>query len=123
MADPDKPADSADAPVESIRVGREPRPLSQQVGRIAMLVAAGLFFVFAVVNARYVDFSWVFGETFVREVRGERTGGGVPLIVLLLGAFLLGSVVGAGAMARRQTRKSVRRATKRTGEPKPKDKR
>jgi uncharacterized integral membrane protein len=68
-------------------------PVTQHVGRIALVVVAVLFVVFAVTNAQHVDFSWVFGETEVVEQGGERVSGGVPLIVLLVVAFAAGALV------------------------------
>lgn len=69
-------------------------PLTQQIGRVVTVLLAVLFGVFVVANAQYVDFSWVFGGTeVVRDAAGERLRGGVPLIVLLLGSFLLGALV------------------------------
>lgn len=75
---------------------RQPVPLTQQIGRIAIVVLAILFGVFAVVNSQAVDFSWVFGETHVRPApAGEGEVGGVPLIVLLVAAFVVGALLGA----------------------------
>lgn len=68
-------------------------PMTQHVGRIALVVVAALFLVFALTNAQHVDFSWVFGETEVVQQGGERVRGGVPLIVLLLVAFAAGALV------------------------------
>ena len=71
-----------------------PTPFTQQLGRVTIVVIAALFGVFAVANSQRVDFSWVFGETTVRTAAdGEGTVGGVPLIVLLLGAFVIGAVI------------------------------
>ena len=70
-----------------------PVPFTQQLGRVTIVVLAVLFGVFAVANSQRVDFSWVVGETTVREgPTGELTGG-VPLILLLLGAFVAGAVI------------------------------
>ncbi len=74
-----------------------PTPFTQQVGRIVLVVLAVLFGVFAVVNWNYVDFHWIFGETQVHEVGEERIGGGVPLTIVLLAAFIIGLVVGWGS--------------------------
>ena len=69
-------------------------PLTQQVGRVAVVLLAVLFGVFVVANAQFVDFSWVFGSTeVVRNADGERLRGGVPLIILMTGSFLLGAAV------------------------------
>jgi uncharacterized integral membrane protein len=59
------------------------------------IAAVALFTAFALANRQRVDFSWLFGDTQVQEVGGDPVGGGVPLIVLLLVAFVLGGVVGA----------------------------
>ena len=73
-----------------------PTPFTQHLGRFFIVVLAVLFGIFAVANSQPVDFSWVFGET---EVRDDPTGpgeiGGVPLIVLLLVTFALGALIGA----------------------------
>lgn len=89
-----------DSPAQPGDVGgepaREPVPLTQQVGRVAIVVLAILFGVFAVVNSQSVDFSWVFGETHVRpDPAGDGDIGGVPLIVLLVAAFVVGALLGA----------------------------
>jgi|GEM_PF-2382162 len=71
-----------------------PTPFTQQLGRVTIIVLAVLFGVFAVANSQPVDFSWVFGETTVRpDPDGAGTIGGVPLILLLLGAFVVGALV------------------------------
>jgi uncharacterized integral membrane protein len=70
-----------------------PTPMTQQLGRIVLVIVAVLFVIFALANAHYVDFSWLFGETQVVEQGGERVRGGVPLIILLLVAFAAGAVV------------------------------
>lgn len=67
--------------------------MTQQLGRIVLVVVAALFVFFALANAHFVDFSWLFGETQVVEQGGERVRGGVPLIVLLLVAFAAGAIV------------------------------
>jgi uncharacterized integral membrane protein len=68
-------------------------PVTQQVGRVAIVVVAVLFLVFALANAHHVDFSWLIGETEVVQRAGERVSGGVPLIVLLMAAFAAGALV------------------------------
>lgn len=84
-------------------------PVTQQIGRAVVVVAMVLFGVFAAVNVQRVDFDWVFGETEVVQQGGEYVAGGVPLIVLLVASFVLGGIVGAGLVWRRQRRRrSVR---------------
>ena len=73
-------------------------PLTQQIGRVVVLLLIVLFGIFAVTNAQPVDFSWVVGETQVVEGPEDTTEGGVPLIVLLLVSFLVGAVVGGVLM-------------------------
>ncbi|MEX1164659.1 MAG: hypothetical protein WEB03_13895 [Nitriliruptor sp.] len=68
-------------------------PVTQQIGRIAIVILAVLFGIFALANAQAVDFSWIFGETQVVEEGGERVSGGVPLILLLLISFAIGAAV------------------------------
>jgi uncharacterized integral membrane protein len=70
-------------------------PLTQQIGRVVAVLLLVLFIVFALDNAQRVDFSWVLGETQVREDVTGATTGGVPLIVLLVASFLVGACVGA----------------------------
>lgn len=89
----------------------EPVPLSQQVGRVVLIAIAVLFIIFAVFNSQPVSFDWVFGESQVVEQGGEYVGGGVPLIVLLIGSFVLGGIVGAGLLWRQR---KVRRARRRS---------
>lgn len=107
-------------PTEPVVVGRASRPLTQQIGRVAILVAGGIFALFALFNAQFVDFSWVFGETVVERSSQGRLAGGVPLILLLAVAFVLGMVVGAGLWSRRSVRRADRRA-RRQGKRSPKD--
>lgn len=83
--------------------GTERTPVTQQVGRVAVVVVAALFVIFAAANAQHVDFSWVFGETEVVAQGGERVSGGVRLIVLLLLAFAAGACV-AGILAWQRAR-------------------
>jgi uncharacterized integral membrane protein len=88
---------------------RNATPLTQQIGRVVLLVLLVLFGIFAATNAQPVDFSWVFGGTEVTQEPTGETSGGVPLIVLLLLSFVIGAVVGGGAAwqstrARRRTR-------------------
>ena len=86
-----EPEPEAEAPV-----AKEPTPFTQQLGRVFIVLLAVLFGIFAVANSQPVDFSWVFGETRVREdPAGEGEIGGVPLIVLLLITFALGMLIGA----------------------------
>jgi uncharacterized integral membrane protein len=85
------------APDAPAAEGASHTPVTQQVGRIVVVLVATLFVVFALVNAQHVDFSWVFGSTEVVESGGERVSGGVRLIVLLIAAFLAGAVVAGTA--------------------------
>lgn len=98
-----EPSEAADREVP------EPLPLSQLVGRGVLAAVAVLFVVFAVVNRQPVDFDWVFGESVVETRGGEYAGGGIPLIVLLLGSFVLGALVGAGLLWRRRRHRRRRR--------------
>lgn len=112
--DPPRAARSGGGTSGSERTGRDgsvtsraassPTPATQQVGRVTIVVLAVLFGVFAVANAQFVDFSWIFGGTEVVESGGSRVAGGVPLIVLLLASFLLGSAVGVLLGWRRRRR-------------------
>lgn len=99
--DADGPEDSGNGAAGDLPVTRKPLPVSQIVGRVVLGSIAVLFVVFAVVNRQPVDFSWVFGATEVTEEGGEYVSGGVPLIILLIGSFVLGSIVSAGLLWRR----------------------
>lgn len=72
---------------------KPPTPFTQQLGRITIVVLAALFAVFAIANSQRVDFSWVFGETIAREAADGSVTGGVPLILLLVGAFIAGALI------------------------------
>ncbi len=86
-------------------------PVSQIIGRTVIGVLVVLFIVFAIANAQPVDFSWIFGESRVQvDPSGERIGGGVPLIVLLVAAFLIGLLV--GLVVAWQSERNRRRAAK-----------
>lgn len=88
-------------------------PFTQQVGRVIVIAAAVLFGIFAVFNAQHVDFNWVFGSSEVVETGGQRTSGGIRLILLLCGAFALGLLVGYfGAYRGVRTRVETRMAKK-----------
>lgn len=96
----------------------ERTPLTQQLGRVVVVLLAVLFGVFAVANSHYVTFSWVFGRTEVlTDAGGERRAGGVPLIVLLLASFVIGVLLGAFVtwQARRARARGERRETRRGG--------
>lgn len=84
--------------------GTSRTPVTQQLGRIAVLAAAVVFVIFALDNAQHVDFSWVFGESRVVERDGARVAGGVRLIVLLGVAFVVGASVG-GLVTRMRARR------------------
>ena len=87
-------------------------PVTQQVGRVALVVIAGLFVAFALANSQHVDFSWIFGDTQVVDQGGRRTAGGVRLIVLLGVAFAAGGAVG-GLLARARGHAMARRRAER----------
>jgi uncharacterized integral membrane protein len=90
-------------------------PMTQQIGRVVVVLLLVVFGVFAATNAQPVDFSWVFGSTEVVDGPGEATEGGVPLIVLLLGSFAVGALAGAGLVwqARRRGRPSGQETSQR----------
>lgn len=93
---------------------RQRTPVTQKLGRVALVLLAVLFGIFAADNSHSVDFAWVFGES---QVAADGTGG-VPLIVLLVVAAAIGAALGAliewqflrGRRARRADRKSSKRA-------------
>lgn len=100
----DTGADAVDRRAEAGAPLEPAPPFTQQVGRVALVVLAVLFGVFAVTNSQFVDFNWVFGSADVETVNGERVGGGVPLIILLILSFVMGSAVGALLVWRRARR-------------------
>lgn len=81
----------------------EPSPQESGPGAVARfgqgfargigIAAFVLFVAFAVGNLHRVEFNWLLGRSEILEVAGETTGG-VPLIVLLLAAFVLGAILG-----------------------------
>ena len=95
---------SGDAQPDREETAPQGTPFTQQLGRIALAVVAILFGVFAVVNAQHVSFDWIFGSTAVKMVNDERVSGGVPLIVLMVGSFIAGGLVGWLATWRRTRR-------------------
>lgn len=107
--------DAAGAPETPVE-GKPSTPFTQQLGRITIVVLAVLFVVFALANSQPVDFSWVFGETIARDGAGGEVTGGIPLILLLIGAFIAGSLitfltelyVGRGRRARRAAKERAR---------------
>ncbi len=111
---PEPPEEASSAPATTPGEVHVPAtkgaPVTQQVGRLVMIVAAVLFGVFAVFNFQYVDFNWVVGGTEVVDQGGERVSGGVPLILLLTAAFGLGLLVGVanGWRTRRQLKKQLK---------------
>jgi uncharacterized integral membrane protein len=89
---PEQPDSAPERGTAGAPVGmREPTPITQQLGRVVIVLLAVLFGVFAVDNSQAVDFSWVFGES---RVAPDGTGG-VPLIVLLVVAAAVGAALGA----------------------------
>lgn len=106
---PDDDATTTDGAPESVKVGRQPRPATQTIGRIAVALAAAVFVVFALANSQFVEFSWLFGRTEIISEGGDRIGGGIRLIYLLLAAFGLGAVVGGGLVLRRGSKRRRRK--------------
>jgi uncharacterized integral membrane protein len=101
-ADADGPEEAVHRDAVDRTAAAAPLPMSQIVGRVVLGVIAVLFIVFAIINRQPVDFSWVFGATEVVEQGGEYVRGGVPLIILLIGSFVLGSIVSTGLLWRRR---------------------
>jgi uncharacterized integral membrane protein len=85
----------ADPGADAGTTGRTPTPLTQQLGRVTLVVLAVLFVVFAAANSQPVDFSWIVGTTEVTTDAAGQASGGVPLIVLLGVALAIGVVIGA----------------------------
>lgn len=65
-------------------------PVTQQIGRIVVGALAALFVVFAVFNRQDVVVDWIFTTTET------------PLIVVLVGTFVLGVLVGVALLWRSQ---------------------
>ena len=91
---------------------KEPVPFSVLVGRVVIGAVVLVFAIFALLNLQRVDFKYVFGESLVVKQGDEVIGGGVPLILLLLGAFLLGMLAGSFLNWRRRRRESARAAAR-----------
>jgi uncharacterized integral membrane protein len=92
----DEPREDAEP---RLSAGDRMRAVRTGLARGIAVGAVVLFAAFAVANRQAVDFNWLFGESVVQEAGGERIGGGVPLILLLLGAFFLGLVTAWAAMS------------------------
>ena len=93
---PGSPADakgSPEGPHGRSQVSSSGTPLTQQVGRIVLTVAAILFGVFAVVNFQNVEVDWLF--TTVE----------IPLFVALIVSFALGALSAWIATVRSERRK------------------
>lgn len=88
----DHSSDVEEPRTERERAEERGTPFTQQLGRVFVAIIAVLFGIFAVYNAQFVDFNWVFGETLVVQEGGERVSGGVPLIILLVASFVLGGL-------------------------------
>jgi uncharacterized integral membrane protein len=104
--DPRGPGDDA---TERGHEGAPSTPLTQQIGRVVVVLLLVLFVVFSLDNAQRVDFSWVLGATEVTEDAAGQVTGGVPLIVLLLLSFGIGAAVGSVAVW--QVKRARRRRT------------
>lgn len=88
-------------------VARARHALSQAV----LVTLSILFAVFALANRQEVSFSWIVGETTVTTTdTGELVSGGVPLILLLVAAFVVGAVIGWTVHWRSSRRRRRRRA-------------
>jgi uncharacterized integral membrane protein len=91
----DGPGDDAEHGAHAAVPSRPRTPLTQQLGRVTLVVLAVLFVVFAAANSQPVDFSWIVGTTEVVERPDGEVVGGVPLIILLVVALLVGAAIGA----------------------------
>lgn len=84
----------ADGPGAGQRAKQAASTAAQRTAQFALVAVGVIMAVFAFANLQPVSFSWLVGETEVAlDASGDVTGG-VPLIVLLLSAFVLGVVVG-----------------------------
>jgi uncharacterized integral membrane protein len=94
MAGQQRAGDEGTGPQPAVP-SRPQTPLTQQLGRVVLVVLAVLFVVFAAANSQPVDFSWIVGTTEVVERPDGEVVGGVPLIILLVVALLVGAAIGA----------------------------
>ncbi len=96
----DEQAERVEAPQAAVEAPAESKtPITQQIGRVVVAVVVILFLIFAFANSQPVTFNWIFGRTVAVDTP-EGIVGGVPLILLLLVAFLFGMVVGAALLWR-----------------------
>lgn len=91
MPDETRPNDGQPSAPEVV-IGRP--PVGRRIARTLLIAWLVLVVIFAILNLHWVDFDWIFGETVVVEVAGERQSGGVPLVLLLVGAFASGLLTG-----------------------------
>ena len=88
-------------------------PLRQRLLRGVLLVWLVLVVVFSIANLHAVEFNWIVGSTNVVEDAAGGASGGVPLVLLLAGAFASGLLTGMTVVglrvrrARRAARKSI----------------
>jgi uncharacterized integral membrane protein len=80
-------APSADGPGVVSRFGHG-------LSRVVLVSIGAVFGVFALANRQAVSFSWLFGESVTTTTDRGDAAGGVPLILLLVAAFVLGAIVG-----------------------------
>lgn len=71
------------------------RRAGHALSQAALLSLSAIFAVFALANRQPVSFSWLVGENLATTTAtGEPVSGGVPLILLLVVAFVLGFAIG-----------------------------
>ena len=90
----EEPTTAEDGPGGGNRAKQVASTAAHRTAQFALVAAGVVMAVFAFANLQPVSFSWLVGQTeVVRTDSGDVTGG-VPLIVLLLAAFVLGAIVG-----------------------------
>lgn len=108
MADDDTSQEDQRAAAAEVVLAKP--PLGRRIGRALLTAWLVLVVIFAILNLHWVDFDWIFGETEVVEVGGARQSGGVPLVLLLAGAFASGLLTGVTIVGLRVRR--ARRAAR-----------
>jgi len=95
---------------DTSQFGKPPAPISTIIGRVLLAILGIVFIVFAVLNVQNVSFNYIFGESERTALPNGELTGGVPLILLLVGSFLVGIIFGSFMSWRRRRVKASRLA-------------
>lgn len=79
-------------------------PLRVRFRRGALIVWLVLVVVFSIANLQAVEFDWIVGGSNVTTAADGSTSGGVPLVLLLAGAFASGLLTGMMVVGLRMRR-------------------